>query len=363
MRKATALVIGMIAISSVAYGQCVKGDCQDGYGIYEYGNGSVYEGNFVDGLRAGWGCYLYDSGDVNCGNWIAGDKHYLNHYFWATNGDFFIGNFIKNERQRSGVYVHYNGSADYRHDRFYHSKPFEGTGCVYGGCGYYSWATLNDRVIIYNPSNSTHWRQYSKMSGDEWGNEYRTGWTCYSFGENDTVRCGHNSLDDWHLAGGYFWNEPGDSRNDFFLGLYKDNERQEHGLYSFDSSSNEDFLVKRTYLDVDKYMDMGSGCVKGDCYDGLGIWVYDNGYYEGRFMDGLRQGWGCYVFKEGDFVKCGNWKEGKSHYLTYSFWNNSPSEGGADFFIGMYKEGERQPWGIYVYEDGKVDYRNTVVRF
>ena len=49
-----------------------------------------------------------------------------------------------------------------------------------------------------------------------------------------------------------------------------------------------------------------SGCVSGDCFNGTGKRVYENGYYEGEFKDGLFHGKG---FKHKHYKRI---KEGKT---------------------------------------------------
>lgn len=81
--------------------ECVYGDCEDGFGIYQSGTtwiyagqwkdgnrqgygelywlglerGHVYEGQFVQGYREGNGTYYFPSGDIYYGEWLEGDRH------------------------------------------------------------------------------------------------------------------------------------------------------------------------------------------------------------------------------------------------------------------------------------------------
>jgi hypothetical protein len=48
---------------------------RNGYGIYKYDNGDIYEGDFVEGLREGQGEYLYNDGSVYRGSWKEDKKH------------------------------------------------------------------------------------------------------------------------------------------------------------------------------------------------------------------------------------------------------------------------------------------------
>lgn len=51
-----------IIISLFSYSQCVSGDCENGFGKFEYDNESFYEGNWKNGLKHGRGLdYQFDS--------------------------------------------------------------------------------------------------------------------------------------------------------------------------------------------------------------------------------------------------------------------------------------------------------------
>ena len=60
-----------------------------------------------------------------------------------------------------------------------------------------------------------------------------------------------------------------------------------------------------------------SGCISGDCFNGTGKRVYENGYYEGEFKDGLFHGIG-FLKHEIGFYK-GEFKEGKDTAKVRSF--------------------------------------------
>ena len=81
-------------------GEVDKNFTRSGYGVYNYANGDVYEGEFKNGLREGTGEYKYIDGCVYRGEWaedkkegkgvfIIGDKEYAGK--WAN--DFFKSGF------------------------------------------------------------------------------------------------------------------------------------------------------------------------------------------------------------------------------------------------------------------------------
>lgn len=83
MNVQTSLIILMIcSICTFAVGQnkgCTEGNCTNGWGIYEYYIGEIYqgryEGYFKDGLRNGKGKFIYANQSKYEGNWQAGKPH------------------------------------------------------------------------------------------------------------------------------------------------------------------------------------------------------------------------------------------------------------------------------------------------
>ena len=54
-----------------------------------------------------------------------------------------------------------------------------------------------------------------------------------------------------------------------------------------------------------------TGCVEGDCEDGVGTWTYtDKTTYVGEWSDGFMNGQGVFTMADG-IVKKGIWKDGE----------------------------------------------------
>jgi hypothetical protein len=195
---------------------------------------------------------------------------------------------------------------------------------------------------------------------------------------------------------------------DFWYGLYKEGIRKPGlGLYVWDDGDSE---VRNTPVTFDE-----KGCVSGNCQNGWGVYIYDDGglhagywkngkqhyfgakfwisgdFYFGLYNNGNRKtnrhgmyahndgtiktyvnppnyyetgcvegdcnnGFGTYIWKSGD-IHTGFWKDGVQHYLGIKFWHDK------DFFLGIYKEGKRRNRGLYVYEDGTTQMRTDPVYF
>lgn len=55
--------------------RCIRGNCKNGTGTYEYGRGASYEGDWRDGKRHGHGTHTYADGAVYRGEWRDGKEH------------------------------------------------------------------------------------------------------------------------------------------------------------------------------------------------------------------------------------------------------------------------------------------------
>lgn len=84
-------------------GDCVSGDCEDGYGELSYGNGDRYEGYFKDGSADGSGSYHGFGWKYN-GTWVNGLFDGFGKVIW-DDGTYFIGEFRKGKQDGYGVEV------------------------------------------------------------------------------------------------------------------------------------------------------------------------------------------------------------------------------------------------------------------
>lgn len=120
---------------------CIKGNCQDGFGKWNYENG-MYEGFFKNGKKQGMGNYQWNDGSIYIGHWnndtmdgygfySAKDNPDLNHYFgYFKNGNFEgKGASDKVSKFERGIYK--NGSLITAMN-FYDNKIQQG--CTAGDC-------------------------------------------------------------------------------------------------------------------------------------------------------------------------------------------------------------------------------------
>lgn len=206
-----------------------------------------------------------------------------------------------------------------------------------------------------------------------------------------------------HYFGMQYWQD-----GDFWYGLYKNGTRKPgHGLYTWNDGDYEARTNPINFYE--------EGCVSGDCENGWGVYIYEDGslhagywknglqhyfgakfwssgdFYFGIYNNGDRKtrrqgfyvfkdrtiktyvqptkfytsgciegncdnGFGTYIWPNGD-LHTGFWKNGNQHYIGLKFWHDN------DFFLGVYKNGKRQKRGLYVFEDGSREMRTQPVYF
>lgn len=75
---------------------CIEGDCDNGYGIYVWGSGEKYEGNWKNMLRNGKGKNYYANGDEYTGEWLNDMKNGVGTYI-SKDGKTYSGKWESNE--------------------------------------------------------------------------------------------------------------------------------------------------------------------------------------------------------------------------------------------------------------------------
>ncbi len=198
----------------------------------------------------------------------------------------------------------------------------QGTGCISGDCdnGYGTWVYKNG----------------DKYTGT-WVNKKMHGQGVYKYSNGDVYK---GSFRDNKLAGnGTFIAHTGDK----YVGQYSNNKMEGEGTYFYQSGKVEEGLFANNRYIGDKN---ATGCVSGDCQNGKGIYILNNGEkYEGQMKNGVRSGKGTYYFNSGERYK-GNWENNKRN----GFGTNYYPDG--EIFKGNWKDDKRNGYGKYTYVDG-----------
>ena len=117
MKKLSLYAFLLLMFCNVGFAECIKGDCNNGNGIYTYANGSKYVGEWKDGKENGQGTYTWVSentwfnGNKYVGEYKDGKLHGQGTYTWA-NGNKYIGEFKDDKRNGLGTYTFANGTVD-----------------------------------------------------------------------------------------------------------------------------------------------------------------------------------------------------------------------------------------------------------
>jgi len=86
-------------------------------------------------------------------------------------------------------------------------------------------------------------------------------------------------------------------------------------------------------------------CKEGDCNNGVGTTIHENGSYKGNFKNSTREGLGEYTFNNGDTYR-GNYKNNLRNGEGEYKWKNG------DSYRGNWVDGKRNGFGIYTWSDG-----------
>ncbi len=95
--------------SANVFGQCIKGDCDNGQGTYKYSHGTEYEGHWKNGQIDGQGILTYPDGSKYVGQWKDNQRHGKGAYIYSD-GSKYTGQFEDNRRNGNGTYIHPDGS-------------------------------------------------------------------------------------------------------------------------------------------------------------------------------------------------------------------------------------------------------------
>lgn len=89
------------------------------------------------------------------------------------------------------------------------------------------------------------------------------------------------------------------------------------------------------------------GCIEGDCVDGIGTYVYENGdVYKGAFAKDKRNGNGSFTYVDGEKFEGDYLEDQRQGKGIYTFKNG-------DKYEGEFQNGQIHGKGSYFFQDGK----------
>tara|TARA_B100000787_G_C16097871_1_gene252037 strand:+ start:123 stop:833 length:711 start_codon:yes stop_codon:yes gene_type:complete len=107
--KKTVILLTLITSSFAWAAGCVSGNCIDGFGKYEWDDGSFYHGQFKDELQNGKGTYRYESGYVYSGSFLNGQRNGKGKSLYLS-GDSYVGDWYYDKMNGEGIYTWNNGN-------------------------------------------------------------------------------------------------------------------------------------------------------------------------------------------------------------------------------------------------------------
>jgi uncharacterized protein (TIGR02145 family) len=104
------ILVGFLLIihNQFSYSQCIEGDCNNGFGRYNYPNGDKYDGEFKDGKCQGQGKITWTDGSFYDGSFILNKTWGYGKYVWA-NGNVYEGNHLNNLKHGYGKLKYFSG--------------------------------------------------------------------------------------------------------------------------------------------------------------------------------------------------------------------------------------------------------------
>jgi len=275
---------GFLMISATTFaqqhGSCISGDCFNGIGTYHWQNGEKYAGSFRNGQMHGNGEYSWPNGHRYDGEWQSGRQHGTGTYYWATGKSQYA------EWQHGRVVKELNPQQHTTTTTA--TTTAKTTGCMSGDCengqGLYIWQNGERyeggwRSGKFEGRGSYTWADGSKYSGN-WQGGKRNG-------------------------SGTFYSPSGVAKT----GVWKDNELAPTSSTTTTSTTKPTTTTTAATTTTIK----GKGCIKGDCNNGVGIYVWGSGQrYEGDFKGGRQNGSGTYYWPDGSKY-VGEWKNARRH--------------------------------------------------
>lgn len=262
-----------------------------GKGVYYFAEGEYYEGNFSDFQRNGGGIYQYSTGNRYEGEW-ANDKKNGFGVFSYGNNETYEGSWLDDEKHGEGIYTFSNG------DKF---------------VGRWQKGKKTGKGMVIFEDKGT-------FEG-EWLENYANGYGVLKYYNGDVFE---GNYQDGFKQGGGIYTHIGDGGSKY-AGQWLDDERTGNGVYYYsngDKYTGTFYKGKRNgngeyaYLNGDLY----SGNWKDDKKNGVGEFKFKNGgFYNGEWRDNVIEGNGFMMYCNGDHYE-GEWKNGLKHGHGVYFW-------------------------------------------
>ena len=301
MKKLLFFALLLLNYQSPLLAKCIKGDCQNGPGIYDDSKGNKYIGNFKDGNRHGEGSMTWEDGHTYKGQWVNNKMHGKGTY--KTNLFTYTGNFKEGSMTGQATLKYTNGGT-YTGNIKEGAKEGQGTqkfpnGAIYTG---------------------------------EWKNNMMHG-----------------------------WGKLIDSKGNMFIGQFINNKQGKGQVTKakqlMEKNKNNENRFKKTFYSVFK-----SGCIRGNCENGQGTKISNvNNFtllYVGEFKDKMRNGKGALASYSYDNLIYreyhGDFKDNRPHGKGKKIFHDKLHNGATNkYYVGDWRKGKAIGNGTVVWTSGR----------
>ena len=150
------LLLLLLIIPFLSFGQCLKGDCVNGYGVYQYEGGEKYKGYWSNNQRHGEGDMNWGDGyKLVDGYW--NNDQYVDGKRYSASGDVADGKF-KDERLIDGKYTYKSG--EWEDGKFKNDTLVDGRAFIYLEGGLKCYMDIEDGKVIKRVCNNHN--QYNR---------------------------------------------------------------------------------------------------------------------------------------------------------------------------------------------------------
>lgn len=308
--------------------QCLEGDCTNGEGSYRFSSGARYTGPFLNGKSNGIGICYWPDGSFYHGEWADGLPHGKGA---KTLGDgkqqvgwFEAGRFVG---AQPPARLEARGGAEAANDKL--------EGCISGDC-------QNGRGVYVFRSGAVY-------TGDFQEGEIHGSGLCH-FSDGSEYR-GQWRRRQPHGQGTMTYADGSQRTGYWERGQPVDGDGRIAGAY----------LARQKAEAVNT--DVQAGCIAGDCFGGRGALAYiDGSRYEGHFRNGLPEGRGVFYYPNGEKYS-GEFKNGVPHgkgalfmlsgQMQEGYWQDGEYTGSqARAEKGCISGDCREGFGTYVFKEG-----------
>ena len=79
----------LLCLPLIGFGQCISGNCNNGYGTYTWNDEGKYVGEWRNGNRTGQGTYTWPSGNKYVGEYKDMKRHGQGTLYWKSKSQMF----------------------------------------------------------------------------------------------------------------------------------------------------------------------------------------------------------------------------------------------------------------------------------